>query len=275
VTAVPRTDEGGAGRGRRDPLDSFGAFSYRDLIDWPRRLAREEPFLLREFGRAPERSLVDVGCGAGEHARRFASLGFRTVGVDRSPAMIADARRIPAPENLEFVEGDLTSLSSAVRDRFGAALCVGNTLPHLLAAEDLERALCEIRSSLLPGGVLVLQVLNYDRVLAKKIRHLPVSILRHEGGEVVFLRLMEMGEDGSVVFCPTVLRYRADAEPPVEMVESRAVRLRGWRSREIVEALEGAGFMGVRLHGDMAGGPFDVMESQDLVVAATAGATSP
>jgi SAM-dependent methyltransferase len=248
--------------------DAYGGISYQDLIDWPRRLARESPFLERELARAPERSVLDAGCGPGEHARHFASLGFRTLGVDRSAAMLEKARERPLPENLSFVEADLATLGEAVSGRFGAAVSLGNTLPHIESEEALSEVFRGIASRLLPGGLFIAQILNYERIASQKIRHLPLNILPFRGGEIVFLRFMETEAGGFVRFCPTVLRYRSDRDPPLEMIESRLIRLRGWRPQEIVRALGRAGFEEIRLHGDMTGGDFDPAHSTDVVAVA-------
>jgi SAM-dependent methyltransferase len=242
--------------------------SYQDLINWPRRLAREAPFLERELALAPDRSVLDVGCGPGVHARHFAALGFRVVGVDRSPDMLESALGEPLPPNLSFVEGDLTRLADVVKDRFGAAVCLGNTLPHLETEEALGAAFRAIASRLVPGGIFISQILNYERIATQKIRHLPPNILPSSDGEVVFLRFIEMEEGGAVRFCPTVLGYHPDRDPPLELLDSRLIHLRGWRSPEILTALVEAGFEKIRLHGDMAGGPFDPAQSADVVAIA-------
>lgn len=251
--------------------DSYAGLSYRDLIDWPRRLARESPFLERELARAPDRSALDVGCGTGEHARHLASLGYRVVGVDRSPAMLEKAREKEDPPQLTFVEGDFVRLEDSLRDRFGGAVCLGNSLPHLETEEDLRAAFRGIASRLLAGGVFIGQALNYERIFSQQIRHLPLNILPSADGTIVFLRLMDLEPGGFVRFCPSVLRWRPDRNPPVEMIESRLVRLRGWREPEVSSALRSAGFEEIRLFGDMTGGAFDAASSGDLVFVARRG----
>ena len=51
------------------------------LIAWPARIRRESPFLEAALADLPDRSVADLGCGTGEHARHFAALGFRGLGV--------------------------------------------------------------------------------------------------------------------------------------------------------------------------------------------------
>jgi len=252
----------------RDPYEGF---SFRELFDWKRRLARETPFLESTLARAPERSVADLGCGNGEHARLFASLGFRTVGVDRSPAMLEQARDHEDPPRLTFVEGDLLTLADSLVGRFGAAVCLGNTLPHVETEADLEIAFRNVASFLVPGGIFLAQLLNYERILSQGIRSMPVTIVPSSDGWTVLLRLLQPEEGGIIRFCPTVLRWTPDREPAVEVLESRSLEHRAWGAPEIAGALAAAGFSEPLFFGDMTGGPYEPASSVDLVVVARAG----
>ena len=46
---------------------------------------------LKELGAQPPGRLLDVACGTGQHAVRFAKAGWTVVGVDQSAAMLAAA----------------------------------------------------------------------------------------------------------------------------------------------------------------------------------------
>lgn len=253
-----------------DPLDPYARVSYRRLIAWPERIRREAPFLDGVAGRGPERSVLDLGCGTGEHARFFAERGYRTLGVDASEAQIEAATDSPLPPHLRFVVGDLARLDQAVREeRFGTALCLGNTLVHLLEPDALARCCRGVHDALLPGGAWVTQILNYERLRARNERTLPVNVREASGEDVVFLRCMRYLSDGRVQFVPASLRLRFDADPPLEIQSARVVELRGWMRRELEPALRDAGFDAVAWHGDMQGGPFAADRSADLVFVAT------
>ncbi len=112
-------------------------------------------------------------------------------------------------------------------------------------------------------------MLNYDKVLDSGQRSLPLNFRKDEGeGEVVFLRLMTPRPDGSVVFTPTTLRYRPDGDPPVEVVSARNVQLKGWRRRELEDALDAAGFARREVFGTVGDVPFDPAQSPDIVIIA-------
>lgn len=254
------------------PNDPYRRLSYRRLIAWPERIARERPFLERELRRAPAGPVLDLGCGTGEHSLMFASLGFTTTGIDRSEAMIEKAREYQdrhQPHGPTFIRGDLTELPALVHEPHGAAICLGNVLPHLDDAA-MASSLEAWAGSLLPGGRLILQVLNYERILGQKIRHLPINFREDpEGeGEIVFLRLMTPDGDGHILFHPTTLRLRPGHERPLEISATREVRLRAWTLPELGEQLEGAGFSIEATYGDMTEGPYRSENSSDLVVVA-------
>lgn len=251
--------------------DIFARVDYRRLIAWPERIKREAPLLLNVLGRAPLQSVLDLGCGPGEHSRFLCENGFRVLGIDRSPAMLEKAREEGCPSGLRFAEGDLTELEAVVHEPFGAAISLGNTLPFLLDVDKMRCFLKGLASSLAPGGVFLLQILNYERIFEKKLRHLPINFIQgsEEGTETIFLRLMEPLGGGRVRFCPTALKYCPGAEEPLVVENSRVVELKGWVKSELEELLEEAGFQPTQTLGDMQGGEYLASESTDLVIVAT------
>ena len=79
---------------------------------------------------------------------------------------------------------------------------------------------------------------------------------------------MDPRPDGTVLFNPTTLRYRPGEEPPVEVMATRNVRLRGWRRGELEALLDAAGFARRDLYGGMRREPYDPAASPDLVIVA-------
>jgi SAM-dependent methyltransferase len=247
--------------------DPYSRVDYRRLVAWPQRIEREWPFLERALG--PGGRVLDLGSGTGEHSRFLASKGYDVVGIDSSPAMLSKAADTPLPPNLTFVEGDIANVEALTSGAFDGAICLGNTLPHLRDVASMARFAAGLRRRLRPGAAFLLQVLNYDKVLDSGQRSLPLNFRKDEGeGDVVFLRLMTPRPDGSVVFTPTTLRYRPDGDPPVEVVSTRNVPLKGWRRRELEDALDVAGFTRREVFGTVGDVPFDPAHSPDIVIIA-------
>jgi len=252
------------------PEDAYGQIQYRGLIAWPERLRREAPRLELLLGAAPVKTLLDLGCGTGEHTRFLRSMGCEVTGVDASEAQIQAAREAdPQAEGAEarYVHGDLAAIEELVPAGYGGALCLGNTLPHLTEPATLLRFFRGLASRLVPGGPFLLQLLNYDRILDRGERTFPLSVRPGgaEGEETVFLRLMTPRTDGSLVFTPATLRYRPGLEPPLELVSAQNVTLRGWRRSELEGLLRTAGFEVRETFGGMTGDPWSP-EASDLVL---------
>lgn len=243
--------------------DRFAKFDYSSLINWNERLPREWKFLEPVLATAPERSILDLGSGTGEHARFLAAKGFDVVGIDASPAMIEKARATPG--KVTYIEGDMRDAASLAGRRFGAALCLGNALPQVTEDDDLRQFAESLCRCLLPGGVFIGQMLNYDRYERKNERALPLSFLP-DG--IVFLRTMDLRADGRVIFMPTILRQTPDRDPPMELVASQRVEIRGWRRGQVEQALSNAGFTLIEIFGSYTKQPFDPEESRDVIIVA-------
>jgi SAM-dependent methyltransferase len=248
--------------------DPYSRVDYRRLIAWPERIEREWPFLARVLPAGGR--VIDLGCGTGEHSRFLASKGFDVVGVDASRTMIEKATDSPVPANLRFVQGDIAAVDRLVPELCDGAICLGNTLPHLADQAALAAMARGLRARLRTGAPFLLQVLNYDRILATGQRALPLNVRPGEqpGEEIVFLRLMTPHEDGSVIFTPSTLRYRPGGDPPLEVVSTRHVALRGWRRADLEDVLESAGFADRQLYGTVGNVPYSPTDSSDLVIVA-------
>lgn len=253
----------------------YSRLNYRRLIAWPQRIERESPFLEDEIKRSSHASVLDLGCGTGEHARHLASLGFRSTGIDRSEAQIDKAREYEdefSDRGPRFLLGDIEQLPELTDERFGTAICLGNVLPHL-DDEPLRHALAATAARLFPAGRLVVQIVNYERIFLRGDRHLPLNFRPDPDGqgEIVFVRLMKPEGERHVRFFPSTLLLQPGEDPPVKVESAKEVLLRAWRRSELEELLRDQGFITDGLYGDMRKGPFDPETSSDLVLTAVRG----
>jgi SAM-dependent methyltransferase len=259
----------------RDP-DVFSRSEYRRVIAWPERIRREAPFLERMLSPAPSRTLLDVGCGTGEHARHFAEEGWRAVGIDVAGSMISQAQdhagETASGGSARFELRDAAEAAALPEAPFGAALCLGNTLAFVEEGRALGRFLRGIAAALSPGGILLLQMLNYERIESVPVRALPVNVRpipeEEGGGEIVFVRVFAPRSDGTLAFFPITLALRPGREPLVEVKSAREATHRPWKRAELIAELQGAGFGEVRAFGGMSEIPYEAATSPDLVLRA-------
>jgi 2-polyprenyl-3-methyl-5-hydroxy-6-metoxy-1,4-benzoquinol methylase len=101
---------------------------------------------------------LDLGAGAGFHARALAERGFEVIAVDTNLALLRELGETCAGFGVAPVHCDLLD-DRAYRGRapFALILCVGDTLAHLDDAEDVSRLIRLAAGLLTPGGALLLQ----------------------------------------------------------------------------------------------------------------------
>ncbi len=248
------------------PGHDLSLFAPSDLVDWPQRLAREQPLMSRVLAQAPSTRVLDLGCGTGQHARFLVDQGCEVVAIDASEDALERAQNEPVPAGLQFILDDIGAVERSVRGHFGAAFCLGNTLPHLLSPESLSRMFVGLKRRFLPGARFLFQVLNYDRIFAGAQRALPLEFLSSPQGELIVARLLEPREDGIVLHTTAVLRHRPTASPMIEVLDTHSAQLRGWKRAELESLLEVARLSTLEVYGDMSATPYEPHESLELVM---------
>ena len=101
---------------------------------------------------------LDLGAGAGYHARTLAERGFEVIAVDTNVALLHELSEVCAGFGVAPVHCHLLD-DRAFRSRapFALILCAGDTLAHLGDAEDVSRLIDLAANLLAPGGALLLQ----------------------------------------------------------------------------------------------------------------------
>lgn len=249
--------------------------AFTDAIDWDKRLAAERPLLENVVDGAPSKRVLDLGCGAGRHARLLAELGCEVVAIDTVEAVILEAQSAGTPDEIEeriqYILTDMGAVERSVHGHFGAAFCLGNTLAQLLSPESVSRMLIGLKRRFLPGAPLLLHGWNYDRIFATGERALPARFVPTPGdtrGEHVVVELTQPRPDGFVVHTTSVLEHQPRDHPVMKLIDSRAQQLRGWRLPELETLLEVARLPIRETWGDMQRTPFDPATSMELVILA-------
>jgi SAM-dependent methyltransferase len=163
--------------------DVFGdayAASY-DLLYRDKDYAAECDLLEELFGRYAAlavESVLDLGCGTGRHAVALARRGYEVVGVDRSAAMLVEARDRAATTDSAFHVGDVRDAD--LGRRFDAVVMLFAVLGYQTTNTDALAALRTVRRHLVDGGLVLFDVWYGPAVLAQRpsARELTVGALR-------------------------------------------------------------------------------------------------
>src|SRR2546426_9940751 len=103
------------------------------------------------------RTILDLGCGTGNHDVPLARRGYRVTGIDRSRDMLSLARKKAAGLRARprFVRADMRSFR--LGRTFDVAVCMFGAFGYLLTERDALRSLRSIHAHLEPGGVFVFE----------------------------------------------------------------------------------------------------------------------
>ena len=254
---------------------------YEVMNDWPSRLALELPFIRRALEHTHARTVLDVACGGGHHAIALASESYTVSGADLSAEMVGLARRNAAQANvsIRFEQTGFADIGTRFNLPFDAALCLGNSLPHVLTEADQLAALAAISGRLNSGGTLVLQNLNYDSRWKNRPRFFALNPVTLDGRTSLIWRMADYHDPGTRVAgldrpCPEpglitfhIATIEQDAtnkwQASVKSTLQRplfASDLTGW--------LKTVGFKDLKLFGGLDASPFNPDSSPDLVIVA-------
>ncbi|MGL5978358.1 MAG: class I SAM-dependent methyltransferase [Erysipelotrichaceae bacterium] len=204
------------------------------------------------------KATLDIGCGSGEYAIGLAKRNYPVSALDLDPEMIqmvnakADIHGVP----LHVVCGSMLELPRYYqKQKFHNVYCIGNSLAHVSDLAQLTQVLADIYQLMEMDGTFVLQIINYDRVMTKHIKGLP--LIENKEKHLRFERYYEL-EDPNVIF-KTVMSV--DGE-----VSRSETTLFAIRQDALMDALSAVGFHSFETYGNFNEVRFEPMHSQPLIV---------
>ena len=126
--------------------------------------------LFKTYGDGQIKTVLDLGCGTGNHALPLSIKGFEVIGVDRSESMLAQARkkatRSSPAERDAFYQADIRSMD--LGRRFDAVLMMFAVLGYQLENAEIMEVFRAARRHLNPGGLLLFDVWYGPAVLFQR-----------------------------------------------------------------------------------------------------------
>jgi len=220
-----------------------GYAAVYDALYADKDYAQESDLLTRLFdtyAAQPVKTVLDLGCGTGAHARELVARGYDVVGVDRSEAMLERAR-VAAPA-ARFIHGDLQSVD--VGHAFDAVVLLFAVLGYQISPAEVLAALRTARRHLNLGGILAFDVWYGPAVLAQR----PATRTRDaeiEGDRLVRTSRGVLEEDRQVVTVGFEIEFPDSNAAPI----AESHQMRYFFTPELEGQLNDSGFDLVRIGG--------------------------
>lgn len=173
--------------------DTAGRFASRiDQQISSRRYSRGDLFLSAALSTVPANGhILDYGCGPGRISALLGRNGFRVLGMDLSPGMIATARQQPLGDLPVEFEVCTSLPAEAQQGKFDAVVC-SSVIEYVPDPADLLRSFF---AALRPSGVLIISFSNrycLSRALIKmRLQNPHLSAQKHMWSAQQFSGLLE------------------------------------------------------------------------------------
>ncbi|MCP4177997.1 MAG: class I SAM-dependent methyltransferase [bacterium] len=130
-------------------------------------------FILSRTCSPDKKNILDIGCGTGNLSSGLAKYFNKVRAVDLDIEMINKANEKYNQSNLRFSCANMLKINDNLKsESFDYIDSFGNTLVHLDSAEEILIFFKETKELLNNSGKLFIQIINYDRIISKKIKTL-------------------------------------------------------------------------------------------------------
>ena len=125
---------------------------------------RQVDFLIGQLNASQGKSLIDVACGQGRYGLAFAARGLHVTGLDASEVLLREARKLASEAGISvnWMLGDMRRLPATQAYNYGLLL---DSFGFFESDEENEKVIRQLRRAVVPGGRLVITIVNGTKVL--------------------------------------------------------------------------------------------------------------
>ncbi|WP_291582404.1 class I SAM-dependent methyltransferase [Clostridium sp. UBA6640] len=205
--------------------------------------------------------ILDLACGSGDYSIALSKMGFNVDGIDLEKNMVEKAicKNINEENKVNFVSGDMTKINEIFKEnKYNSIFCVGNSIVHLDDKDKIFRLIKDIYSMLENDGELIIQIVNYDRIVKFGVTELPT--IQNSEVPLEFIRhYMHRPENNKVDF-NTKLVLKGGKE-----IYENSVPLLILKSGDLLSMLSDAGFTDIELYGSFLKEEFTINSFASVV----------
>lgn len=206
-----------------------------------------------------KKKILDLAAGTGNYSIALAKEGYDVVAVDLDSEMVRKIEKKARNEGIKIraISMDMKEIDK-LEDKFDLIFCIGNSLVHLENIKEIGEVVSKLYNLLKKGGVLIIQIINYDRIVEKNIKELPTIDKPEE--EIKFIRDYEE-KSGKILFKTKLIVKKG------EEVYENCVSLYPLLSKDLENILKASGFNSIETYGGFNEAEYNI-DSMAMVITA-------
>ena len=188
--------------------------------------------------------VLDIGCGIGTLSLELTKYYKNVLGIDMDAEMIRVASKTieSTSKSIQFQQTSMLKLNAFIdKNTLDGIICFGNTLVHLNSLDEIADFLQQSKAFLKSNGKLLFQIVNYDKIIEKNIKQLPII----KNDEIIFERNYYYRKSENKIDFNTRLTVKL----PQQIIEN-SIELLPVLKNELAILLKNAGFNNCNYYGN-------------------------
>ena len=231
-----------------------------DILNPREEIISKKPFFETLIKKYSVIRILDCACGTGLHLSMFHDMGLGCFGSDKSPDMLAVAKRNLEGKYIPLKIADFRTLDQIWGDTYDMVVCLTTSLPHMMTDEDVVKALTSMHERVADNGILVITNGITDALLNSKPKFIPARVNENDA----FYFILEYTEDLSMAFN---ILYVKKTDKSFDHLFT-TVKYNAMRKSVLERCFARTKFTDVSYYGDYGFGTYDPGSSSHLIVVA-------
>jgi len=241
------------------PINSFYdelAIGYDEMISFDNTIQKKKK-LLKTFINLKTKTAADIGCGTGVDSIALALNGLNVSAFDPSAGMlkVAESNSKKMNVSVNFQKSTAEQITAEFNDKFDLVVSLGNTFANI-PEDKFPDSIKRCYDILKPGGQVLIQILNYKKILADKQRILNIT----EGKNNFFIRFYDFN-DAQVVF--NLLLF---SKHNISDYKLSSTEIYPYRKDDFESVFQSFGVNDIQFYGDLKLNEFQPNFSKDLFI---------
>ncbi|MBN1500310.1 MAG: class I SAM-dependent methyltransferase [Spirochaetes bacterium] len=212
---------------------------YFEIENKSRNIQADVSFIKSYLPSGGNGSVLDIGCGSGEHINEFAKMGYACTGLDNSSDMIMTAvsRCI---SGIEFIEADMKDFD--YYEKYDLIYSIFGSMNYLLTNEEIDSVFWNSWRALKNGGIGIFEVWNAFPLLEIREKDVArVSTTIQNGTKIIRERGFKLK-----TISPTIVNVKynyhiTDRDGNTDLLEDTHI-MRAFKKEEITKIINDNGF---------------------------------